>query len=467
MKKISAVLIVKNEEVMLGNCLESIKDVDEIVILDTGSTDKTRDVALKYTDKFFENEYAWNDNFAEARNFVNTKATGDWLLTIDADELLEPGGVTKIRERLEETPCEAICLRVVGANTSFYSPRVYLNKPEIKWQGAIHNYLEGISKQERLDVKINFYKSPSHNDDPNRSLRILTKEVKNNPNLVREVYYLGREYTYKLEWEKAVYWLEVYLQKKSWAGERADAYYLLATSYWQLQQGEKARDACLQAIKINADFRAALNLMGEMSGPKNRAKWTQYAELATNDAVLFTHEPLEQKSEYYNKIFQKSTDMSRYEAITKKVADWATGSVLEIGCGTAELQYYIHNYHGFDFSDEAVRVANNPNVWKADAYEEDFGDYDTYVLTEVLEHLDDIRIVSKVPANKKVIFSVPSFTDPAHVRVYSEETVRKRLGDLIEIEEIIRFNWAEKWIEGGEDTSSYILLCKGMRNSHI
>ena len=103
---------------------------------------------------------------------------------------------------------------------------------------------------------------------------------------------MGREYTYKHEWEKAVYWLRIYLEKKSWAGERADAYYLLANSYWQLQQSEKAKDACLQAIKINADFKAALNLMGKMSGPKNRAKWTQYAELATNDAVLFTHEPL-------------------------------------------------------------------------------------------------------------------------------------------------------------------------------
>jgi len=456
---------------MLANCLESIKEIDEIVIVDTGSTDKTRDVALKYTDKFFENEYVWNDNFSEARNFVNSKATGDWLLTIDADEVLEDGAISKIREKIKTTPCDALCLQIVGQNTSFYSPRVYRNQSHIIWKGAIHNYLEGIVKQERMDVKIKFYSSPTHADDPNRALRILTKEVKANPKLIREVYYLGREYTYKQEWEKAVYWLQIYLEKKSWAGERADGYYLLAKSYWQLQQGEKARDACLQAIKINANFKAALKLMVLMSGPKNSKKWAEYAELATNDDVLFTHEPIEQKAEhepieqkaeYYNQILKSNHNMSRYEDITKKVAEWASGNVLEIGCGTAELQYYVNNYYGFDFSDEAVKIANNPHVWKADAYKEDFGNYDTYVLTEVLEHLDDIKIISKIPANKNIIFSVPSFTDPAHVRTYSKKTIEERFNKYIKIENMIRFNWInKKWTEGEKDTSFYIILCRG------
>ncbi|GAG44849.1 unnamed protein product [marine sediment metagenome] len=95
--KISASMIVKNEEVCLEKCLQSIKDLDEIVILDTGSTDKTGEIAQKYTNKYYANEYKWNDNFAEARNLSLSKCTGDFILTIDADEWLEEGGVEKIR----------------------------------------------------------------------------------------------------------------------------------------------------------------------------------------------------------------------------------------------------------------------------------------------------------------------------------------------------------------------------------
>ena len=85
--KLSVVMIVKNEEAMLGKCLESVKEADEIVITDTGSKDKTKEVALKYTNKFYENEYTWNDNFAEARNYAKNKATGDWIFVLDADEV--------------------------------------------------------------------------------------------------------------------------------------------------------------------------------------------------------------------------------------------------------------------------------------------------------------------------------------------------------------------------------------------
>jgi len=85
---ISVIIIAKNEERMLKACLESVKWADEIVVADNGSTDKTEEVAKKYTSKIVN----FNDaDFAGLRNKAAEKATGDWVLYVDADErVLEP-----------------------------------------------------------------------------------------------------------------------------------------------------------------------------------------------------------------------------------------------------------------------------------------------------------------------------------------------------------------------------------------
>ena len=86
--KLSAALIVKNEKACLEKCLKSLKGFDEIVVLDTGSTDNTYIIARNLADRVYS-DYKWNDNFAEARNHVLGKVTGDWVLSIDADEEYE------------------------------------------------------------------------------------------------------------------------------------------------------------------------------------------------------------------------------------------------------------------------------------------------------------------------------------------------------------------------------------------
>src|SRR5204863_5400745 len=83
--RLSLCMIVKNEERFLRNCLESVKDiVDEMVIVDTGSTDSTLDIAREYGAKVIP--HVWKDDFSEARNVSLDHATGDWALWLDADE---------------------------------------------------------------------------------------------------------------------------------------------------------------------------------------------------------------------------------------------------------------------------------------------------------------------------------------------------------------------------------------------
>lgn len=85
---ISVCMIVKNEEKILARCLDCLKGIaDEYIIVDTGSTDRTKEIALRYTDKVFD--YSWKDDFADARNFSFSKAGMDYIYVADADEIID------------------------------------------------------------------------------------------------------------------------------------------------------------------------------------------------------------------------------------------------------------------------------------------------------------------------------------------------------------------------------------------
>jgi len=458
--KLSVAMIVKNESAMLADCLKSVEGADEIVICDTGSTDDTVPIAQEFTDYVYT-DYKWNDNFAEARNHALSKCTGDWVLTIDADDTLEPGGIEKIRKAIAKDP-QAYCLNVryeaVGSRTVHNIPVLYRRCPEVYWKGAIHNHLS-VNALSHSGVTIHYGHSPAHKLDPNRAFRILKKEVDKDPSKPREVYYLAREYRYRHEWILCLYWTEHYLKIGSWAPEMADAHLMKARCLWHLKRADEAKNACLQAIKINANFKEALIFMANASGVKNRDRWIWMAEAADNTEVLFAREKAEKPPAYYEEIYKRETHC-RYTEIYKVVANWAGDRrVLDIGCGQGKLGEYIKNYDGFDMVKNPYRVA--------DIYTHDYGDYDIYVLLEVLEHLvRDTEVLDKVPVGKEVIFSVPSFDDPAHVRLFSEDTARWRYRNLVKIEEVIPFYFdatARVWKKDLPASPTYITLCKGRK----
>lgn len=103
---ISLCMIIMNEERFLENCLNSVKDlVDEIIIIDTGSNDNSKEIAKKFTDKVYD--FKWNDNFSDARNFSLSKASGDWILYLDADEVIAEFDKEKIKKIIELNEAEA------------------------------------------------------------------------------------------------------------------------------------------------------------------------------------------------------------------------------------------------------------------------------------------------------------------------------------------------------------------------
>jgi glycosyltransferase involved in cell wall biosynthesis len=287
MVSVSAVLIVKNEEAVLDTCLMSLQGLDEIIVLDTGSTDKTCEIARKYTDKVYEGVYEWNDNFAEARNKALSYCTGDWILSIDADERLEEGGVDKIREAVKHGRY-AINVWMDGGECSFQFPRLLRVDPKVYWKGAIHNYPSVIADYSS-DVRISYGYSPAHKKDSNRALRILAKEVKAGKG-PREIFYLAREYMYRRDWASAVYYYDMYLQRAVWVPEMAEAALRRGEAYWNLGNLKRAQESVVDAIRLNPQFKEAILFMSRITGPKNSKRWKEFASTANNDGVLFVRD---------------------------------------------------------------------------------------------------------------------------------------------------------------------------------
>jgi glycosyltransferase involved in cell wall biosynthesis len=279
---VSAVLIVRNEQDLLDKCLTSVRDADEIIVCDTGSTDNTVTIAEAHgaTVVHFE----WCDDFAAARNFAKSHATHDWVLSIDADEELAADGMDRIRDAIADNgDITALAVRLVaqGSGHEHWVPRVF--RKDIDWVGRVHE-LPSVTAQSGIDTFITYGYSPAHAQDPDRVLRIL-QNIEDPTS--RDLYYLAREYYYARDWDQAINACQNYLAVASWMPERADGWLMLARCLWQSNRGDEAREACAAAIINNANFKEALAFMAEMSWEQNAERWRSFAELADNRDVLF------------------------------------------------------------------------------------------------------------------------------------------------------------------------------------
>jgi len=153
----SASMIVRNEERFLRGCLESIRDVvDEIVIVDTGSEDGTKAIALEYGARVFD--FPWSGDFAAARNEALKHCLGEWILYIDADERLRPadkGYVTQILSDGGKAAYTVVFYPIVGY-TAYPEYRIFRNDPRIRFEGVIHesmvSAIHGVARVDGLEI---------------------------------------------------------------------------------------------------------------------------------------------------------------------------------------------------------------------------------------------------------------------------------------------------------------------------
>ncbi len=149
MPTISLCMIVKNEEMHIARCLDSVAElVEEIVIVDTGSTDRTVEIVSGYTSKVYS--YPWKDDFSDARNYSFSKASMDYCMWMDADDVLEAWEKEKFLQLKQSLPPDTDIV-MMKYHTSFdeagkpsfsyFRERWIRNDKEFCWVGAVHEVI--------------------------------------------------------------------------------------------------------------------------------------------------------------------------------------------------------------------------------------------------------------------------------------------------------------------------------------
>lgn len=163
MIEISLCMIVKNEEKVLARCLDSIADLmEEIIIVDTGSTDDTKKIAAKYTEHIYD--FEWIDDFSAARNFSFSKATKDYIYVADADEVLDEENRQKFKELKQILLPEIDIVQMKYCNqlangTAYnfdeeYRPKLYKRLREFCWIEPVHEMvrLDPVVYDSEIDI---------------------------------------------------------------------------------------------------------------------------------------------------------------------------------------------------------------------------------------------------------------------------------------------------------------------------
>jgi tetratricopeptide (TPR) repeat protein len=262
---LSACLIVRNEEKHLERCLSSLRGhVDEIVVVDTGSTDRTVEIALAHGAKVAE--FAWCDDFSAARNVSLELASGDWALWIDADEEVDPESWGAIREGLIRPHFGGYFVRIVNymdetgsANTYTHAPvRLFRLLPEVRFQGRVHEQVTpaldklGLPCAQLGGATFHHYgyrpSDMAEKGKLERTISLLEEEVRAHPEDAFHWFNLANTYSVARRWEDAVHAARMCL--RTIHPENAFgtlAYQILASGLNALGKPHEALESCSEA----------------------------------------------------------------------------------------------------------------------------------------------------------------------------------------------------------------------------
>ncbi len=261
MKEISLCMIVKNEENVISRCLDSVKDLaDEIIIVDTGSTDRTKEIVSQYTNKIYD--FEWVDDFSKARNFSFSKATKDYILWLDADDVILETDLKKFKNLKEQLDGTIDLYKMKynyivdeNNNPTLVQVRARLLKrsKNYKWISPIHEVIIPTGKIEQVDIAITHKKEQVK--DVNRNLKIFENMIKNGEELDdRQEYCYAKELYCLKRYEEAILCYEKFIKKyeKEYKLKRSYMYAAileLADCYRIVEENEKRLNTLLIILK--------------------------------------------------------------------------------------------------------------------------------------------------------------------------------------------------------------------------
>lgn len=231
---LSVCIIVKNEEDCIARVLSQAKQfADEIIVVDTGSTDSTINLAKKYADKVLN--FKWQDDFSAARNYAFSLAKSDYIMWLDADDVVTQKNIEKINNlKASNTDADVFMCKYnmdfdedEHPRLSFFRERILKRAANFKWQGIVHEVIVPRGKIEQTDIEIEHRKM--HANDERRNLKIYEKALKEGKVFsARELYYYSRELYYNFQYEKAAKNFKKFLKMKSYPPDNFDAHLLLS-----------------------------------------------------------------------------------------------------------------------------------------------------------------------------------------------------------------------------------------------
>ena len=271
---ISVCIIAKNEERYIEGCLQHLKPFGfEIVVADTGSTDRTKEIAEKYADKVVD--FEWIDDFAAARNFCAEHASNNWILALDCDEYMDSFDIAKVRilmQRFVKSVGRFQLKNLLKGNDGrdrFTVDDVirFYNKKRFKWENAIHEQLVHIHDSE--DMKYHCFDVPMEvihhgynisaeemQEKQLRNLRLLEKQLESDPDDSYTWFQAGQSHFLLHDYEKAVEAYETALSLET----NIRRYFVeiliesLAKAYINL---DRPQDAIALLLKYGEQFKTA------------------------------------------------------------------------------------------------------------------------------------------------------------------------------------------------------------------
>lgn len=217
--RLSLCMIVKNEEDCIARCLNSAKDVvDEIIIVDTGSTDNTVNICEAFQTKVVS--YEWNESFADARNYAVEKSSGNWIIWLDADEELDKADRYRLREGTHFDDYDVVTLHLINYigdrmsehNTMEMAHTRLFRNNGLKFKNKMHEVLDysNVPKERigHLNVKLHHYgylnSIKEKKEKSDRNMKMLKQQIKEGENVHWAHYYIASEHYNKQQYTEAL-----------------------------------------------------------------------------------------------------------------------------------------------------------------------------------------------------------------------------------------------------------------------
>jgi glycosyltransferase involved in cell wall biosynthesis len=287
---ISASIIVKNEEGIIQRCLDCVSlFADEIVVVDTGSTDKTKEIAAKHPKvKLFDSEHFNKDThysdfrFNVAKNEAISKCSGEWIIWWDADDFVDEENAAKIRD-LVDGGRDDVCLftfTVKYGPLVFEHCRMFKNGHNLRFDDnhSVHEYLNtnGHPNYSMRDIFIQHLPGNKSVPSGKRNIAIMEKDYhERGMDDQRTLFYLANGYRENGRHKEAVDFYTQYLKKSKWPEERFFARYFMAQALVVLEKYGQARQEALRANAEDFRFAEAYCLLGDLAYKEKDYKRSQ------------------------------------------------------------------------------------------------------------------------------------------------------------------------------------------------